>query len=105
MRISVDNLILASIVSLSAAATAVVGLDGFAARSWHTVGRAFQTAVGGLGMGPQADMTHCSWQFDPRLAGDDDIGLDALPGMRDYNPWHAMAMFPIEPMASGDGLD
>lgn len=104
MRISADNLVLAAILSLSAAAATLVAIDHFVAGE-EDVGRRFQAAVGGLGLGPQANLSRCSWQFDPRLAGDDDAGLEALLGIEDYNPWHALAMFPVEGMASGDGLD
>lgn len=104
MRVTSDNLILALILSLAVAAAAMVTLDQFADRERQSVGDRFQAVVGGLGMGPHAELTRCSWQFDPRLAGDDDAALDALPGSHDNNPWHAAALFPYDPTTS-NGLD
>ncbi|HVA45362.1 MAG TPA: hypothetical protein VNH11_03155 [Pirellulales bacterium] len=105
MRTSKDNLILATVLFAAVAATVVVATEQFGAADPQAAGRRFQSAVGGLGMGPHADLSHCAWQFDPRVTDDDDAGLEALPGIHDYNPWHSMALFPVPSETSRHGLD
>ncbi|HQU44687.1 MAG TPA: hypothetical protein PK867_17860 [Pirellulales bacterium] len=105
MRTSADNLILATVLVAAVAAMVVVAADQFGDVERQAADRRFQSAVGGLGMGPHADLSHCSWQFDPRLTDDDDAGLEALPGIHDHNPWHSMALFPVPSDTSRHGLD
>lgn len=92
MKHSADNLILCLIAALLLAAAAVVSAGSLTARRRSTE-RAFQQAVGGLGLGCQLDPARSSWQFDPRLAEGNPV-LDTVPALSQLSPWHAIALFP-----------
>jgi hypothetical protein len=94
LRRSLDDVLLAAIIILAVASALAVAIDLPAnSRSRH-VGQEFQSLLGGLGMGCQTDLAHCSWQFDPRLMGDDDSPLDVILGSNETNPWHSISLFP-----------
>lgn len=94
IRHSIDDVLLAAIFASVAAAAIVFAGDVASTSQRHELGREFQLLVGGLGMGCQSDLARCSWQFDPRLMGDDDAPLDVVFGGGDFSPWHAFSLFP-----------
>jgi hypothetical protein len=94
MKRSPDDIILCLIAALSVAAAAVVALQPFTSQRRLAVESAFQSALGGLGMGCQVDLSRCSYQFDPRISTDDHPGLDDIPALSEVCPWHAIALFP-----------
>jgi hypothetical protein len=94
MKPSADNLILCLIVVLTVAAASVIAWQPFESGHDATVGREFQSALGGFGMGCEVDLTRCSWQFDPRIAGDEELGLNAVVCLGELSPWHSVSMFP-----------
>ena len=94
MRLSADNLILCLITALTAAASIVVAVQSFGVDRRGAVGREFQSVLGGLGLGCQIDLSRCSWQFDPRVAGDEDTGLDSIACLSELSPWHSVSLFP-----------
>jgi hypothetical protein len=102
IRRRIDELLLVTIVVISAGAALAVVVDLRAGTKRAHVSQEFQSLLGGLGMGCHADLAHCSWQFDPRLMGDDDAPLDVVLGAGDYNPWHAISLFPVPSGAFGD---
>lgn len=91
---SKDELLLALILVSTVAASLVVAADLRTDTRQQEMGRELQSILGGLGMGCHADLSRCSWQFDPRLMGDEDATLDILPGLRELNPWHSISLFP-----------
>jgi hypothetical protein len=95
MKSSADNLIFCLIATVTVLATVVVSVQSYDANSNSTTGREFQSAVGGLGMGCQIDLSRCSWQFDPRLSHEENPGLNSVPCLSELSPWHSMALFPV----------
>ena len=104
LRRSIDGLLLAVILAMSAAATLTIVIDANATGSRESVGSQFQRLLGGLGLGCQADLGRCAWQFDPRLTDDDDAGLDVIAGDDVSNPWHSISLFPAPSALLEDGL-
>jgi hypothetical protein len=104
LRRSIDELLLAVILVTSAAATLAVVIDAMGAGSREHTGRQFQRLLGGIGLGCQANLAHCAWQFDPRLTDDDDAPLDVILGSDVSNPWHSLSLFPAPSGFLEDGL-
>ena len=98
VRRSSDGILLAAILGLCAAAALAVAVDPLVTHSQQQAAGQFQRLLGGLGLGCQADLARCAWQFDPRLMGDDDAPLDVVAGT---NPWHSLSLFPA-PSELGD---
>lgn len=48
----------------------------------------FQSLVHGLGFGPAVDLSHCSFSFDPRLAGACSQQTGPIPGGSFLCPMH-----------------
>ena len=94
MKNLADSVLLCLIGALCVAAVTVVAAGMLVGAHGENAQRDFQRAVGGLGLGPQVGLSHCSWQFDARLAGNDDPGLDCVPGLSEVSPWHSIALFP-----------
>ena len=94
MKTVADNVLLCLIGALCAAAVTVVAVGTLVSNQKENAQRDFQRAVGGLGLGPEVGLTNCWWQFDARLAGDADPGLDSIPGLGELSPWHSIALFP-----------
>ena len=99
---SKDELLLALIVASTAAASLVVAADLHTDTRRQEAGREFQAMLGGLGMGCHADLSRCSWQFDPRLMDDEDATLDVLSDVRELNPWHSISLFPASSGLTSD---
>ncbi|HVX09693.1 MAG TPA: hypothetical protein VHC22_00690 [Pirellulales bacterium] len=103
MKLSADGLILGLIGCLSAAAFLVVATGSSQTYRREPMGRDFQSAVGGLGLGCQIDPSRCAWQFDPRIGDDEEPGLDSIPCLSELSPWHSAALFPAPDGAPADG--
>jgi hypothetical protein len=104
MKANGDNILLSIIGALCVAAATVVAVGTLTGEHAANAQRDFQRAVGGFGLGPQVGLSHCWWQFDARLAGDDDPGLDSVAGLSELSPWHSIALFPppSHPAIAGD---
>lgn len=94
MKPHADNVLLCLIGVLCIAAVTIVAMGGALGARASNAPREFQRTVGGLGLGPQVGLTNCWWQFDARLAGDHDPGLECVPGLGELSPWHSIALFP-----------
>lgn len=94
MKHSADNFIIGLISLLTLAAAGVIAWQPIELNRNATARRDFQSALGGLGMGCEIDLTRCSWQFDPRIAEDEEFGLDAVVCLRELSPWHCVSIFP-----------
>jgi hypothetical protein len=101
VRGSTDEILLATILGLCAAAALAVAVDPVVTRAQGQAAGQFQRLVGGLGLGCQGDLARCAWQFDPRLMGDEDAPLDVVAGSDVFNPWHSLSLFP----APGESWD
>ncbi|HWB09545.1 MAG TPA: hypothetical protein VG826_09985 [Pirellulales bacterium] len=94
VRRSTDDILLAAILGLCAAAALAVATDPAMTRAQQEAAGQFQRLMHGLGLGCHADLACCAWQFDPRLMGDEDAPLDFVAGSDIFNPWHSLSLFP-----------
>jgi hypothetical protein len=61
----------------------------------------FQRLVGGLGLGPAADLFSCGRSFDPRICSECSLNQGPLPGGACYCPHHASSILDFPTMAPG----
>ena len=60
----------------------------------------FQRLVGGVGFGPNVDLSGCAFGFDPRLDGDCAEERGPIPGGGAFCPRHAGSVFYYPPLPS-----
>jgi hypothetical protein len=62
--------------------------------------REFQTLVGGLGFGPDVDLSRCANSFDPRICPHCPAEFGPLPGGGCFCPRHACSVLPYPPLGA-----
>jgi hypothetical protein len=55
-------------------------------------GREFQQLVGGVGGGPDLDLSHCAYCFDPRMSEGCPANLGPIPGGECFCPEHGCSI-------------
>ena len=97
MNSTLPRIVLASLIGLSAAASAIVLAES--RRNPLAAGRSreFQQMLGGLGFGPAIDLSRCTLAFDPRLAPVCDSQLGPISGGGFVCPHHASSVFDFSP--------
>jgi len=80
------------------AAVAAVASDSLRhARRFHRAEQ-FQTLVGGLGVGPAVDLSHCAYCFDPRHSTGCRENVGELPGGVAFCPYHGFSVLYYPPV-------
>src|SRR5258707_1370982 len=96
------RLLFALLVTLAAAAAAVLAVEELARSRKNARGEEFQRLVGGLGFGPALDLSQCTFGFDPRLEATCSQDVGPIPGGGWFCPYHAGSIFYYPPLESSD---
>ncbi len=97
MNMTFPRLILASLIGLTAAASAIVLAESRRNPMAAGQSREFQQMLGGLGFGPAIDLSRCTLAFDPRLGPVCESQLGPIPGGGFVCPHHACSVFVDSP--------
>lgn len=93
MNSTTSRFVLASLLSLTVAAIAIVVVGSRRNSSSVRRSQEFQQAFGGLGFGPAIDLSRCTLAFDPRLGSVCESQFEPLPGGQFACPHHAGSVF------------
>ena len=88
------------IVALVGAACVLIAVDNLTTGSSTEQRREFQQLVGGLGGGPSADLSHCTFSFDPRLCPNCSMNSGPIPGGIYFCRHHACCILYYPPINS-----
>jgi len=92
-------LLLAGVLGLALGAAAVSGTGPSPRRQAEAA--EFQRLVGGLGLGPAADLSQCPFAFDPRICPACPWDSGPVPGGVYFCPQHACSVLFYPPLAGG----
>jgi hypothetical protein len=102
MHPKAPGILFSLILTLVVAAGLVLGFGSRPSARARAHSEEFQQLVGGLGLGPAADLSRCPFSFDPRLCPDCAQNAGPIPGGLYFCPHHACSVFYYPPLARGD---
>ena len=97
MNSTCPRLILASLIGLFVAASAIVLAESRRNPATASRSREFQQMLGGLGLGPAIDLSRCTLAFDPRLGAVCDSQWGPISGGGFVCPHHASSVVDFSP--------
>ena len=93
MRPKAPLLVLGLILALALAAAVLVLVESRHGGAARARGKEYQELIGGLGFGPDVDLSRCATSFDPRLCRRCPHDFGPVPAGGCFCPHHASSIF------------
>lgn len=98
-------ILLSAILMLAGGAVAVIVADGLSGSERAEKREEFQRLVGGLGFGPETDLSRCAFCFDPRLCPACPKDLGPIPVGTWMCRHHGCSIFFFSPLTGKAGAE